>query len=367
MNDFYSINADKFKFGWEVEMMVTDDTFTPLFGSTLSFERLQSILDMVKVDNIPYLLEKYIGSGTCSYYIEGYDNSYENGIVKNVITKGIEIRTPITFSIEDSVAAFKNHYNRMQDAMKENNLHISCFGNQPFQPSFKGDIGNRDVIGWASAEVAMTTNGLVINISLPDEIEKVLDRNKLNIRFSYAAPIMVLLSGNTPFRNGELWKPNGQQAYSDRSYRRSFVRDTVYYRDDQHFRKEITLFDMTNDLKMHCAYAALSLGILLSSEDVEVIPDRFSKENIRRVTMQGYQARLINRNFDEIDPKVVAYHVLRMSSKALETYGFNDALLKPLWELLDQHIMPSHNTIELFKKVGSIQGVIKERSQLISL
>ena len=365
MNDIYAKHADQFKFGWEVELMITDDGFTPLFGDNLPFERTQQILNMVEVNELSYLKEKYAGSGLRPYYVEGYDAGYENDTVRSVIVKGIEIRTPISFSIEDAVASFENYYAKMQQVMTGEGLHLSCFGNHPFQPPFKGERGQRGLINWASAEVAMTTHGLVINISLPDDLEARLDRERLNNRFSFAAPAMVLFAGNTPFKNGELWNPDGQQGFSERSYRRSFVRDTVYYRDDQNHRKEVTLFDMTNDLSLYAAYAALSLGIILSEEDVPVIPDRFSKENVRQVAKLGYKAGLINRYFEPLRPEAVGDQVLTMSAKALACHGFNEELLNPLWNNLERRELPAQQIVNAYHTGESIQSILKDRSQLI--
>ncbi len=367
MKDFYKKHKDDFKFAWEVELMVTDDNYTPLFGDTLPFDRLQDILNSVPVNDIPYVVEKYKGSGVRPYYIEGYDAGYEGEKVRSVFVKGIEIRTPISFTINDSVQSFATYYDKMQTAIEGEKLHLTCFGNHPFQPAFKGERGRRSVIEWTSAEVATTTHGLVVNISLPDALEAKLDRQKLDIRFSYAAPTMVLFAGNTPFRNGELWKPDGRQAYSDRSYRRSFVRNTVYYRDEHHNRKEVTLFDMTNDLNMYRAFAALSLGIILSDEEVPVIPDRFSKENIRRVTKHGYDAQLMNRHFEEAAAETVAHRVLDLVSTALKQHGFDTAMVNPLWKQVEEKEMPAHRTIQAYNEGGSIQSVLKSRSQLIRL
>ena len=368
MNDIYATSAKEFKFGWEVELMITDEDFMPLFGQNLPFEKLQGIIDSVQVENLPYLKEKYKGSGLRPYYVEGYDAGYEGDKVRGVVVKGIEIRTPIAFSISDSVASFENFYNKMQKVMHNHKLRMTCFGNHPFQPVFKGERGERNLMNWASAEVAMTTHGLVINISLPDALESRLDREKLNNRFSFAAPAMVLLAGNTPFKDGTLWKHDGRQAFSERSYRRSFVRDTVYYRDDQHHRKEVTLFDMTNDLLMYAAYAALSLGIILSEADAPVIPDRFSKENIRRVIRMGYDTQLMNRYFEPMLPEFVVEETLTLCSEALKRHGFDVATLNPLWNLLKQRRMPAHGTIDAYdRNGGSIQAVLRDRSTLLPL
>lgn len=367
MNDFYAKSADHFKYGWEVELMVTNKEFTPLYGDNIPFDSLHEVLASVPVDDIGYLKEKYVGSGLRPYYIEGYDAGYDGSKVRNVHVKGIEIRTPVTFSIEESVRVFEDYYTRMNQVMEKMGLHLSCFGTHPFQPAFKGERGRRSVIDWASAETAMTTHGLVINISLPDAMEATLDRDALNNRFSYASPAMVLFSANTPFKDGALWQPGGQQAFSERSFRRSFTRNTVYYRDDQHHRKEITLFDMTNNLSLYSAYAALSLGIILSEEQLPVIPDRFSKENIRRVTLQGYEATLMDRHFLPMKAEDVAHRVLSMCTASLVKHGFKESLLAPLWAQLERKETPAHRIIAEFNKSKSIQSVLENRSQLVRM
>jgi hypothetical protein len=365
MTDFYRSNNDKFKFGWEVELMVTDNDYNPLFGNSIPFNTIQDTINTVQVNEISYLKEKYKGSGLYPYYVEGYDSGYENNRVRDVTVKGIEIRTPIEFSIEDSIKSFNDYFYKIQNVVESKGQHLSCFGNHPFEPAFVGDRGQRDLINWTSAETAMTTHGLVINISLPDELEAKLNRETLINRFSYAAPTMILFAGNTPFRDGVLWRPNGIQGYSDRSYRRSFVRDTIYFRDDQNYRKEITLFDMTNDLNMYAAYAALSLGIILSNKELPFIPDRFSKENVSRISRFGYNTALIDRHFNEMMPEKIAETVLNMCEQSLEEYGFDTGLLNPLWKILNLRELPAHETIRQYQKTGSIQSILKDRTKLI--
>ncbi|SCX35130.1 glutamate-cysteine ligase family protein [Agrobacterium rosae] len=366
MTTFFKDHADKFKFGWEAELMITDNNFNPLFGDTMPFGVLRDTLSAMPVPDIDYLLEKYVGSGLRPYYIEGYDADYYEDRTTRLDVKGVEIRTPITFSIEDSVRSFETLYKDLQKRLRLLDLEVCCFGNHPFQKAYIGARGHRDIIGWASAEVAMTTQGLAINISLPDALEVDLDREALNLRFSYAAPVMVLLAANTPFRKGELWRPSGRQAYSDRSYRRTFVRNTIYYRDDQHHRKEITLFDMTNDLAMHVAYAALSLGIVLSKEPVPVVPDRFSKENVRQAALLGYDAVFIDRHFDVSAPQDVASRVLTLAGVALEHHGFGAHYLAPLWRLVEAREVQAQNTLDAFHELGSIQGVLRSRANLLT-
>jgi len=365
MTNFFKEHADRFKFGWEAELMITDKDFNPLFGESMPFERLRDTLIAMPVQDVDYLYEKYTGSGLRPYYIEGYDADYDQDKTTRLDVKGVEIRTPIAFSIDDSVGSFETLYLDLQKKLRAQELELCCFGNHPFQKAYKGERGHRDVIGWASAEVAMTTQGLAINISLPDAMEAKLNREALNLRFSYAAPVMVLLAANTPFRKGELWKPAGRQAYSDRSYRRTFVRNTIYYRDDQHHRKEVTLFDMTNDLSMHAAYAALSLGIILSDAEVPVVPDRFSKENVRQAALWGYDATFIDRHFDAYRPQDVAKNVLNFAGQALDRHGFGAHYLEPLWRLAEGRKVQAQNTVDAFYTLGSIQDVLRSRTDLI--
>ncbi|MCO8310853.1 MULTISPECIES: glutamate-cysteine ligase family protein [Pseudomonas] len=365
MSTFYELNSDKFKFGWEAEVMVTDHDYNPLFGDKMPFEILRDSVNSITNESADYLVEKYTGSGQGPYYLEGYDTETSGKVASRVDVKGVEIRTPIDFSIEQSVQSFERLYNSLQAKVSKAGLRLCCHGNHPFQPAYVGEKGERDLIGWSSAEVAMTTQGLAINISMPDDRENALDRLALDLRFSYAAPVMVILAANTPFRLGELWTPMGVQAHSERSYRRTFTRNTIYYRDDQHHRKEITLFDATNDLRMHAAYAALSLGIILSDAEFPILPDRFSKENIRRVAQFGYDAVLVDRNFGEFNPADAVSMVLGAAAAALTRNGFNADLLNPLWALRDQRITQAQRTVERYLQLGSIQNVLRENSELV--
>ncbi len=362
---FFTQHKEEFKFGWEVELMVTDSNFTPLFGKTLPFEKVMRIISSLDLPVIDYLEAKYVGSGQNCCYVEGFETKVSNDLVKSVDVKGIEIRTPISFSIPDSVNQFEQCYLKVHKGFQLHELEITCFGNHPFQPHYSGPRLKRSIVDWASAEVAMTTHGLAINISLPERLEKKLNREKLECRFSYAAPIMVLFSADTPFRMGQPWKYGNNICFSERSYRRSFTRNTFYLRNHENYRKEITLFDMTNELNRYLAYASLSLGIILSNRDFPVIPEHFSRENVRRVAVNGYGATLVDRNFATLYPSQVAREVLSACCESLQEYNFDSCYLDILWDDLDKELIPAQSTLEKFEKSNSIQEILRQRSNLI--
>ncbi|WP_445491540.1 glutamate-cysteine ligase family protein [Niallia sp. 03133] len=364
---FFEKNDNEFKMGLEVELMLTDKSYTPLHVSDLPFDKMKNVLENTEGSSLEYLVTKYPGANSRPYYLEGYDFVNKSGEFTSLDVKGIEISTPIAFTISDLMDSFQVLYKNIQTSCLTEGMNCVCFGTHPAKLDYEGPRGVRGIQEWASAEVAMTTFGIHVNASLPLSLEKKLNREELHYRFNYVSPAFVLFSANTPFRHGEVWDLGNTIGKSDRSYRRTFTRDTLYFRDDQNYRKEVTLFDMTNSLELIQAYTALTLGIMLDETPFPYLPDTFSKHNIQEVSKFGYKANLVNRQFQKFKPEALAEDVLLRAAKSLDKYSLGSHYLQPLNELLKARKVPADFMLSDFNKQKDVKELFKSYSHLSPL
>lgn len=335
---------DTFNYGLEYEVLVTDRDFNLLHWHDLPYEMLRDVLLSIDVPPLDYLKTKYPGSSRMPYYLEGYDITSSEGAFKTLQVKGIEIATPIYHNIDDLMQGLKHLYGIVQKRLQQFGYNTSCFGTYPVDFDYEGPRGQRSPAKWASAEVAMTTAGIHVNLSMPDKLEEQLDREATLLRFQYAAPVLALLSANTPFRRGKPWDLDGRIGKSDRTWRRSFTRSTLYFRDDQRFRKELTIFDITNNPRLIAGYTAICMGLLLDTTEFPIVTQSISHENVRRVAQFGYSAQLIDRNFYPFDLDHMVDDVLSRALKGLESVGIDTSHLTPLFQLAAARRTPADDS-----------------------
>jgi hypothetical protein len=357
------LDPTAFHFGLEFETILTDDGFRPLSHEELSFERLRDLVKATDMPSYDYLHLKYPGSDRRNYYLEGYDFTDDAGAFDGLDVKGVEITTPVADSIDECLRELTKLYGVLADVLHREGLRCSCYGTFPGD-DYAGRQGVRDEIAWPAAEVAMTTFGIHVNISLPDRLEADLDRRRVRFAFEYFAPALVALSGDTPVRP----RPDSDdpQFVSERSYRRSFTRRPMYFRDDQHYRKEITLFDMTNSLPLIGGYLAVCLGLLLDDQDVPFLPPSFADANVRAVAQHGYTATILDRRFRSTPVAELVDQAVERAAKALASHGMSTNPLEPLGELATARRSPADDTIARWRADPSMASLLRARAQLES-
>lgn len=356
--------ADDYRMGVEFEYQVTAADGTPRHWRELSFPVLKEVIAKSHAPSNDYMAVKYPGSDRRSFYLEGYDLTDTAGAITDLHVKGIEISTPIAQDVFEQQAYLVQHYQEMQALLAEIGLRGSAYGAHLSQEEYRGPRGDRSVEGWAAAETAMMTWGIHVNVSFPESVEAGLDREYLRAKFDWFGPALVLLSANTPVRGQGPWTVEGTVGRSERSWRRSFTRRPLYFRDDQYFRKEVTCFDITNRLDLVRGYSAVVAGLMLEQGEIPYVAAPFADENMRRAALHGYQAPLIDRHFTAVDAGALVDDCLDRAAKGLASQGLDPSALDALRALAQRRRCPADDTLELWHAAPDWSAFLAAQAEL---
>jgi gamma-glutamyl:cysteine ligase YbdK (ATP-grasp superfamily) len=212
----------------------------------------------------------------------------------------------------------------------------------------------------------MVSYGPDLNISIADlPIENVIDIGK---KLTYYSPFIVPFSYSSPFYNGSLW-----QGLSVRTFIRTGKRSAtlVFVEKQEHLIKsvpsltkiaripaevgriEFKACDSCDDFSIYAGLLALLKGLSLDKtlEGRAIVPD---------AALHQISAKA---GFDNNEIFLNATKVLQAAENALE----NDPDIKflaPLKDILANRKTKSHQLIEMFENLGSIEETIKRTYQL---
>jgi hypothetical protein len=110
----------KFKFGLEAEFLLIDAvSFRPPWHPDLTFAALNTLLEAIPVDDFrceSFKVEPpHRKKGP--YVVEGYHVTNSEMHPINLLPNGVEIRTPVTESIDECLTALKTLHTRPQHAL----------------------------------------------------------------------------------------------------------------------------------------------------------------------------------------------------------------------------------------------------------
>ncbi|MEV4336993.1 glutamate-cysteine ligase family protein [Streptomyces sp. NPDC049590] len=339
-------DPNSFRMGVEYEYQLITADGRPQHWQDLSFPQLKDLIARSNAPRNAYMAVKYPGSDQRSFYLEGYDLTDEQGDITDLHVKGIEISTPIAADVYEQQEYLVQHYQEMQALLAGIGLTGSAYGAHATPGEYRGPRGGRGVEGWAAAETAMMTWGIHVNVSFPEAVEAELDRDYLHAKFDWFGPALILLSANTPVRGDGPWTVDGVVGKSERSWRRSFTRRPLYFRDDQYFRKEVTCFDITHRLDLVRGYTALVAGLMLEKGDFDHVASPFADHNMRQAALHGYQAPLLNRHFEPVDGGALVDDALARAAKGLADQGLDTAPLDALRALAEGRRCPADDTLD---------------------
>lgn len=355
------INNNEFKFGLEAEyLLVNADNYMPLWHQDMSFTALHGVLERISLEDLPNLsgleLEPH-HSKIMPYLVEGYALPDEHSPIQDILPKGIEIRTPISPSIEECILCFEKLFSRLQIGLKGLGLQASALSHHPVEHHFEAPQNKRTFEFWQWAMQVMSTYGPDINIGLPESFSKKLDFADLDAKVNYYAPALALISLASPFFKGKLWKINKRVGKSYRTFKRSLFGPAVKFHANS--RIEFKLFEMSNHSIDYQNYMLLVLALLLDQK----LPGRGDKltriYELGAVAQFGYETAGIREKIHEI---------LEIAPKVLNEWGFPAESLKKLYAKVDQNMTPADEIIQEYHANGeNISEILKNRSQLIAL
>lgn len=352
---------NQFRFGLEAEFMLADHkTYKPLWYRDVTFKTLDDLFTQIPLDGIPGLeglAAEPPHQKLMPFIVEGYGIPDADMKIIDAYPKGIEIRTPVCTSVDETLAVYQELYHRVRSSLVTSGMVPVAISHHPLESKFSGPQNKRRHDFWMWAQEVMTTYGPDINVSFPQEITQRLfnDLESLNFKVNYYAPAMAALSLASPFFEGRPWSIKGERGKSYRTFKRSVIAPAIELHADENFRIEFKVFEMSRDLADFEAYFLLVLGLFLSDNL------KGKATNQERIYDSGAVARF-GLHAPGID--TVLGDLFEQCEKILPLYGFSAGPLKRLYDRFERREHISDEMLRNFDQTQSIPSVLKEYSIL---
>lgn len=352
---------NQFRFGLEAEFMLAHkNDFMPLWYKDVTFKTIDDLFTGISLEDIPSLeglSAEPPHQKLMPFIVEGYGIPDSEMKIIDAYPKGIEIRTPICQTINQTLEVYKELYSRVSAALGTKNMVPVAISHHPIESKFSGPQNKRRHDFWMWAQEVMTTYGPDINVSFPQEITQKLfsDLDSLNLKVNFYAPPMAALSLASPFYQGQPWMMKGVRGKSYRTFKRSVIAPAMELHADENYRIEFKVFEMSRDLADFEAYFHLVLGLFLSDK----LSGKCSSQE--RIYDSGTVARL-GLNAPGVDQALS--ELFEQCEKTLPTYGFSTQSLKRLHKRFEKRQHIADEMLEIFDQTNSIPAVLKQYSFL---
>lgn len=336
-----------FRFGLEAEFCLAEKkTLRPLWHQDLKFKQLDELFSSLSLDGIPSLeglAAEPPHQKMMPWIVEGYGVPDADFKVIDALPKGVEIRTPVCNSIIETLDVYTTLYERLKIGLDTLNMVPLAISHHPTESKFVGAQNKRRHDFWQWAMEVMTTYGPDINVSFPKGITQKLFANiqDLNAKVDYYAPAMAAISLNSPLLNGKPWEIRGQRGLSYRTHRRSIIAPPIELHEDENFRIEFKVFEMTPNVRDFEAYFLLTTALFLDDE----LKGRASK--YERIYDLGAVSRLGLRA-DGMRDRLC--EIMQRAPKVLESYGFKTEALSIITNRMESFRTPSHDLLERYNQ-----------------
>ena len=307
------------------------------------------------------------------WYIEGFERFADSDKVIDCLPKGIEIRTTIHSDIHSTLTELSESFQLLctvaasygfSPVLTSFNPHKTVFEPQP--PLNNYELKQLQAYpDEQTANIYMLTYGPDLNISVADlPIENVIDIGR---KLTYYSPYIVPFSYSSPFYNGELW-----DGLSVRTFIRTGKRSAalVFVEKEEQLIKSIPSLtkkaripaevgriefkacDSCDDFAIYGGLLALLKGLILD------------KTLMGRATIPDADLHQISakEGFANADILAHARQILEIAEVALGDDG-DVHLLTPLKNMLAHGKTKSHQLIESYHSLGSIEAAIKQTYQ----
>ncbi|TAF06103.1 MAG: glutamate--cysteine ligase [Nostocales cyanobacterium] len=340
--------------------------------SCTKFTDFQQIVDKLPLypNDYPQLRVGDAGIKKKRWYIEGFERFADSEEVIDCLAKGIEIRTTIHSTIQGAIDELTASFSLLRDVAASWGFSPVLVSFNPYTGVFEpqpplNDFEIRQLQAYPdeqTAHIYMVSYGPDLNISVADlPIENVIDIGK---KLTYYSPFIVPFSYSSPFYNGGLW-----EGLSVRTFIRTGKRSaTLVFVEKQEQliksvpsltkiaripaevgRIEFKACDSCDDFSIYAGLLALLKGLVLDETLAgrAIIPD---------AALHQISAKA---GFDNEDIFINATKVLQAAEYALK----NDPDIKflaPLKVILENRKTKSHQLIEMFNNLGSIEETLKK-------
>lgn len=350
--------AKEFRFGLESEYLVVNkEDFAPLWHHDLNFETLNGIFESVPLDGIPScegLDLEPPQTKLMPFVVEGYHLPDMDFHAKEILPKGVEIRTPVCQSLEEVLRIHSVLFSRLKAAMNKHGYDLVCLSHHPIHSKFSGPQNKRRHDYWQWSMEVMTTFGPDINVSLPENLVALVSESDLEEKINYYGPALSALSVASPFCDGAPWALRDGFGKSFRMHKRSYIAPPIEFHPDEKNRYEFKVFDMPNSLEEIEAQFLSFLALVLD----EGLKGRSTKQT--RIYDLGQVAR---RGLQAEDMTERATELLERAPAVLKEWGYDAKALDIFKARIISGRTPADDMIDLFQKTNSLTEVLKARSE----
>lgn len=349
--------AKDFRFGLESEyLVVRKHDFTPLWHQDLDFESLNKIFESVSLEGIPScegLDLEPPQTKLMPFVVEGYHLPDMDFHAKEILPKGVEIRTPVCKSLTEVLDVHRLLYTRLKSAMNLHNYDLVSLSHHPIHSKFAGPQNKRRHDYWQWSMEVMTTFGPDINVSLSEQLAALISEEDLEEKINYYGPALSALSTASPFVDGGPWTLREGYGKSFRMHKRSYIAPPIEFHPDEKNRYEFKVFDMPNSIEEIEAQFLSFLALVLD----EGLMGRSSKQT--RIYDLGQVAR---KGLEAEDMIARANELLDRAPAVLQEWGFNPKALQVFKDRVVKRRTPADDMLELYHKTSSLTEVLKSRS-----
>ncbi len=352
--------AQQFRFGLESEyLVVAKDDFKALWHPDLTFEELNGLFETISLEGIPSCEGMDLEppqTKLMPFVVEGYHLPDMDALSKQILPKGVEIRTPICSSLAEVLQVHTVLFQRLRAKMNEAGYDIVSLSHHPEHSKFVGPQNKRRHDYWQWSMEVMTTYGPDINLSFPQELAALVSEEDLENKINYYGPALAALSVASPFVEGGLWRlQDGSFGKSFRMHKRSYIAPPVEFHPNEKNRYEFKVFDMPQSLGEIEAQFLSFISLVLD----EGLRGRASKQSriydLGQVARRGLQA-------EDMSPR--AAELLERSSSLLMSWGFSPTALDLFKKRLATGKTPADEMIESFLRDQSMTEALRRRSGL---
>lgn len=304
------------------------------------------------------------------WYIEGFERFADSDEVIDCASKGIEIRTTIHSNIQGAINELSASFRLLSEVASDLGFSPVLTSFNPYKTAFApqpplNDYELKQLQAYPdeqTANIYMVTYGPDLNISVADlSMENAIDIGK---KLTYYSPYIVPFSYSSPFYNGALW-----EGLSVRTFIRTGKRSAalVFVQNEEQLissipsltkiarlpsevgRIEFKACDSCDDFSIYAGLLALLKGLVLD------------KSLLGRATTPDAALHQISATtgFDDENIFVNTTKVLQAAENALGDDP-DTHYLTPLKVMLARRKTKSHELVEIFHNIGSIEETLKQ-------
>lgn len=304
------------------------------------------------------------------WYIEGFERFADSDQVIGCLPKGIEIRTTIHPDIQGALTELSASFDLLRQVATSYGFSPVLTSFNPYKTAFDpqpplNEYELKQLQHYPderTANIYMVTYGPDLNISLADlPYENLLDIGR---KLTYYSPYIIPFTYSSPFYHGELW-----DGLSVRTFVRTGTRSAalVFVEKQEQLinsippltkiaripaevgRIEFKACDSCDDFSIYGALLALLKGLILD----KTLPGR---ETTPDPSLHQISAK---QGFNHPDIFAQAVQLLQAAEAALANDG-DVHLLTPLKEILAKGQTKSHQLIEAYQRLGSIEKALEQ-------